>query len=357
MIIYFVLLSWSVISSVVFLHNGRMNVEETMAKKIYFFINYIPLVIVSGIRSPLVGSDTAMYHEFFYRYNTIPFEFSYFDGYSVEIGFRIASVIAGIFLDDSQVFMFLVTAVLIFGYGYFFYKFSCNLWLTTFFFIGLFFYCESMNSLRQNLTIMIVCNGLVFLQKNELKKWFITILLASLFHFSGILYLFFTPLKNLTKNNFYLSMIFPISGLLLAIFSQNIVTTLFADTKYMLYFNVIQSSGSLGDVLRIGLYAGCLIFAYKYWGCYTDMEKNCVYISSAMVCTAVMTTISEFYVPGFYRCTLAFSPFIVILLPSVLKYMGTIKLLIYPMIFLCTVLILYYQLLNNFEQLYYRVCF
>lgn len=354
MSVYFLLLFWSFISGIIFIRKGIFSVNDIGIKKIYFVMNYLPLAIISGLRYKSVGSDTEMYHWLFYAINRTSFDFSYLgEPNHIEIGYRLLNVLIGLFTNDSQMFMLVVTFIMIFGYGHFFYKMSSNFYLTTFLFIGLFFYCETMNTLRQSLAMMIAYNSLVFLLKEKYRYWWLGVGVASLFHISAVLFACAFFVKKLKQKDivwFGIGVAFFI--FVLKVMMEDILP-IFDLGKYLLYINM-QDGFGLGDIFRILICMICLLLWQLYHKKFTFEEnKNGLFFAFMTLLTAGLS-FSEQYFSGFYRITMIFSVFILLLLPLVIKYMGKIKIILYPIMFSLVVIVFYIQLNNNIHQLLYK---
>lgn len=164
-------------------------------KRNYILIAFGILTLVAALRSPEVGRDLASHYAKRYEmigsysWEQIP-EFSVLTGY--ELGYCYYTKILN-FISPNVQFFIAVTSIIIYGItGYFIYKKSSDVVMSTELFMLMCVYYMYMNILRQSLAISIVLVGyLLFDKHNRNKKGYIEfilmILLASTFHNSALL--------------------------------------------------------------------------------------------------------------------------------------------------------------------------
>ena len=167
-------------------------------KKIKFYLSLSVLFALMALKSENVGNDTHNYVEFFYRLKYID---DYIDQFSrFEIGYQLYVKVIGMLFDNVQ-FLFIITAIICIGaITYMIKKLSLNWLYSLFLFIGLRFYYFFLSGLRQSIAVSIVCVSFMFYLENKRKVFYILILLASLFHFSALIFLL-TPVLIKIKVN------------------------------------------------------------------------------------------------------------------------------------------------------------
>lgn len=265
--IYIFLLLWSLVTGSIFLKKRNVN------NLIYILLNFIPLALVSGLRARCVGTDTNMYHVVFYEVADNSFVWSFFDDRGIEIGFRALLKIISVFSYDSNISIFTISIILTGLCCRFIYKYSPNVFLSMFLFIGLMYFCETMNTVRQSLACMIICNSYIYLVENKLKTWIICVLLASMFHFSALLFLVFSILNKVTLKRIIIVVLPSIVGIVVLHEIVNNTPEFIFMFKYCEYFihNNVNTSG--GDILRIFTYAVIIFLGYKTYYKFNEFEK------------------------------------------------------------------------------------
>ena len=174
MTIYFLNLIWAILSE--FLLNFT-NFSRRNKDKIYLLINFLPMMIMSGLRKAGVGCDSGMYYGLFMGMTDDSFSSRIEDvEYLIDItgkdnlpeaGFYLFTALIHMFSENGQVFFFLYSVVVLTGFAWFFYKNSSSMWISTVFFIGMGFFVETFNTMRQCMGIMVMCVAYTVLQSNR----------------------------------------------------------------------------------------------------------------------------------------------------------------------------------------------
>lgn len=349
--IYFLLLFWSLVTSLIYII-FKNNINKIFLDRIYYLINYIPMGIVAGIRNISVGTDTRMYHDFFYRYGILDFDWNYFDYNKVEIGYRLLNKVIYFFTVDSNICIFIISFFLIMGFGYFILVNSINIWISTFLFIGIGFYTETYNTIRQSIACMIMCNAYHFLKTQNMKKWIISIFFAICFHSTAVIFFLFTLLIKINKVRMNIVIFLGIIFYLIVAYGLKPILEMFTDFKYGYY--IVNNEASIGaDVLRIILFALIIVFFMynrKYY--YKQGKDKDIVLLGIFLFYAMIMSMAKYQVEIFYRLVQYFSPYIVISIPLVIMRLKKGKYIIYPILIIMTIILLYYLLMKN-VNLYY----
>lgn len=179
-------------------------------KKILTVIFSIIAILIpsylAGVRDLNIGTDVAVYGKPFFNRAV---ESSSFDRYSkickTDLGYRIVNYVVSRFTNNINIFLFVIEFLII-GIVYVaFYQrrkeFPIWLCMLCYFFL---FYNRFLNLLRQGLAVSIVIYSYKYLEKDDLKKYFIGVIIASFFHptaiFAATLYLIKLLLKSKSKN-------------------------------------------------------------------------------------------------------------------------------------------------------------
>lgn len=188
-------------------------------KKIYLIFCFIQMILIQGLRDISVGTDTTLYVN---TYNNYLHNKSYFYQFMhFEYGFQLLYIILQKMNMSSQQMLIIVSSLTMFGFAYFIYKNSKNVYISTFIFACM-LYPNSFNIMRQYLAISIAINSYQFIINNKYIRGFILIFIGSLFHITAILMLI--PLiLNFVKNWSLIRNIIIVSSILCFIFGNQIV--------------------------------------------------------------------------------------------------------------------------------------
>lgn len=196
--------------------------ENSKYKKIYLLVCFMQMMLIQGLRSYSVGTDTIMYVDTYNHYlykETYAFQFTHF-----EYGFQLLYTVFQRINLDSQQMLIVISGLTMFGFAYFIYKNSKNVCLSTFIFACM-LYPNSFNIMRQYLAISIAINSYQLIINNKYIKASLLIIIASLIHTTA--YLMFIPLIiYLVKNWKLVRNIIIISSIIFYIFGNKIVLTI-----------------------------------------------------------------------------------------------------------------------------------
>lgn len=160
------------------------------------------LICIASLKSPTVGSDSLNYYYAFSSPRTYVLE-SYFSGLQKSWYY------ANIFLNsivNYDVFLAICYSISIAGIGYLIYKESQNYAFSFLLYFLLYFYCSSLNIMRQYIAIGIVCVGLCWLRQDNKVNFIYSIVIGFVFHYSTLLLLPFMYINKIRINikSFYI---------------------------------------------------------------------------------------------------------------------------------------------------------
>ncbi len=193
--------------------------KKREAKKKFVVIASVAMVLVSGLRHPLVGSDTEGTMDRFQRVIKTTLSevlFSFWDNYlnptstggkdpAEDLFYKILSI----FTDNSQVMLFVVAIIVLTSIGIFIYKHTRTLQEVLFsyvFFITLFYQYIPNSAVRQPLAVAILLFAFSALENKRNVKFIILLFFASLFHKSALIVGLMLPLSMMknVKSIYYL---------------------------------------------------------------------------------------------------------------------------------------------------------
>lgn len=215
------------------------------------------LFLIAALRHETVGKDTWNYIGFFERIYYIDwlsiFDYRYEEGYIVLVKF--ISVIT----QESQIFIGIVSLLIIAGPTHFIFKYSKNPAFSFILYVCLTFFAFSLSGIRNAIAISIIFFSYDFIVKKKPMKFILVVLFASLFHFTTIIYLIAYPLSRLKLNakNF---MFYFLSFIILLVIKGPLLSFL-VNNYFNEYSYTLSKSNSITYlftmllVLTAGLYA------------------------------------------------------------------------------------------------------
>lgn len=146
--------------------------------------------VLQGFRAYDIGTDT---NNYVHIYNVIK-NASWIDiitrkAVDVEIGYGILMKIIAMLNMPERYFLIIIAGIINAGFMYFVYKNSKNPLLSVLIFMGAEFFILSFTALRQMIAVIIILYAYMFIEKKENLKAFFTIIFASLFHVTALIFL------------------------------------------------------------------------------------------------------------------------------------------------------------------------
>lgn len=325
--IYFLLLTWSLISAILCFF-PKKNIK--LMNRIYLLINFFPMIIVSGLRKPGVGCDSETYYNMFYDTKNwdVLFDYEYLFNLFDRAGraepfYIVFNQIIHIFTNSGQVFLFITGTIILIGFSFFIYKNSECVWISTFIFIGFGFYVETFNTIRQCFAVMILCNSYYFLKQNKKYLYCIFVLIASRFHVSSILFIPICFLSPINPRKFK-SFLFIVSCVCLFVylsgvgFLANILSTLFPTSRFLLYLFSPDENINQAHLLKV-LYISFWVVLGTAFVDKFDKKENIYFGSIFLILASACTLLQCFQLYMFSRFYYSFAIYLCIFIPLVLE--------------------------------------
>lgn len=284
--------------------------------KIYRLVVFAMLVLFFGLRSLNVGTDTILY---FRMYQNILL-------FSKEPGYLFLMKVANFVHLNYNAFLVLV-GVIIYGLILISIKeYSKSFSLSVFCLICLGFFASSMNVMRQYLAIAISFFAFRYIQRGQILKYILFILLAAMFHFSSLAMVLYYPLLRLlrSKRVLYFFLIAMLPTLLVFFVGKLHLSLLdilgyghYLETKYVKSFTIDKPL--LGTIiLRVVPNLVTLFFLLRYDEQLKSDDYHNEYIVSAMAISlfaSFFTSLGEV----FYRAFQYFWIYSIIAIPNVIS--------------------------------------
>lgn len=174
--------------------------QHQITKKEFIVIAFIPLFILGGFRGETVGGDLINYLPEFKSLAHIRDFKNLFDEAIHEPGYLVYIKILSFLSDDSRMFLLGTSLLSLIGPFYIIYKYSRQPMLSVLIYYISGFYTNTFNNVRQSLAISIVLIAFCFLERKNLRKYIMLVLLASTFHYSAIAALLVYPIMRKELN-------------------------------------------------------------------------------------------------------------------------------------------------------------
>ena len=239
--------------------------KNNALKKLFAFLSFLPIFIISSIRYD-VGTD------YLYRYAS---SFEY-----IKNGFKILNLEPGyvmlnkliLLFTNNYIWVFIITSFIIISliFRIIYKKSPMPVLSILLFFLGGYFF-QSLNMVRQYISIAIVMNAYPYLLKKQYFKYILSVAIASMFHGSAWFYLIL-----LFWNKFYLfkpKYVLAISTVIIFLksFLLVFITTLLSSTKFSVYFSTDFNISQLRITL---LLSNIVIYFIMYYLFLKRKEKE-----------------------------------------------------------------------------------
>lgn len=179
------------------------------SRKYYLCIVFGAIVVVAMLRSDQIGIDLSHYYNKYYPlFKNVDWDKlqSVTISGDWELGFCAFCKIIGQISTSTQCFVIFTSMFTMIPYALFIYRNSDDVIFSTVFFLGYHIFMMSMNVIRQAMAVGIILLGLEALKRKKYAKFVIYVAVATLFHTTAIIALFFILCDKLTfkKNTFYI---------------------------------------------------------------------------------------------------------------------------------------------------------
>lgn len=285
-------------------------------KNILTVIYSIILIILSGLRSYSVGTDTYGYYNLFRNIDSIEYA-SLFDNITNmkdPFFYILSKFLKTLFISERMlfiiyavVFMTLVSIIIK--------KYSNNKFLTYVMFICLPYFFFSMTALRQGIALAFCFFSIQYMIKKEYLKFVLCIIIGALFHKTALVFLVAPFVCNI-KIKFVNFIFIPISYLVSIIFKTeiyNLAIFLLSDrAEYYLTYNM-----SLNNTL---LFINTVMLLVSYF-LYKTNKKEDVFFEKTfnLYLFGILFLPFSGIIAEFFRISMCFMIVIIILLPNVIK--------------------------------------
>lgn len=243
----------------------KLNNKTYFYKKwcnLFAFLLLMLMWILTAFRASNIGNDTNNYINYFENIN----DTGIINQYQIEYGFQLLCLFVGVFTKNPQVFLIVCATICYVGVGFYAYRYSKNILVSL---ILIFTFCFSIfiNTLRQDIAMVICLYAYQAIKDKKNLKALIFIVFAITFHKSAAIYLlllFYKVFSVKIKVNIALSII------LVAISISGVLDSFLSITN--LYSGYVQSQYAGTGWIAVAYYV--LQSLFFYWFIYRAYNKN-----------------------------------------------------------------------------------
>lgn len=168
-------------------------------RKLFFVFTSFFAILIFTVCQKTIGPDHFNYIRIFNEIAKVPWGHIYEIDLSVEYGFSLISKTFSMFSLSGEAFMRFYVSLNIILYAIICYKTKVNPLVFIFVYLGLMF--SWMTILRQAMASGIVWLGMGFVREKKPFKYFLTVLLAMLFHITAVIGIVIYFVYNIKSNN------------------------------------------------------------------------------------------------------------------------------------------------------------
>lgn len=170
--------------------------KQTLRKRrIYLILVFLILFFISAFRSVNIGNDTLSYAIMFQRFGKADNIFTL--DTNIEIGYIVLNKILYSISSNPQILFIFTSLFILVTQLRFINKNSNMVWLSVYLFINLRLFYFTLSGLRQSIAMSIILLSYNFIKSKKPIKFFITVVIASLFHSSALVFLIIYPISKI----------------------------------------------------------------------------------------------------------------------------------------------------------------
>lgn len=233
----------------------ELNPAEFKPNKLYTFLAFATLVLVSGLRNNVGDTYYYMhsYRDFDFNWNNIDF--------GGDFGFYILQMLLQQISKDPQILLLTVALITNILIGMTLYHYSRMLEISLYVYITIGYFLVSMNGMRQYLAASIIFAATTFLINGDWKKYFAVVLIAATMHQTALILIpiYFIVRMPAWSKVTYLLLVFSIFVVIGFNEFMNLLFTAIEDSKYSGYQNFDEGGA---NILRVLVAAAPVVIAY-----------------------------------------------------------------------------------------------
>lgn len=308
---------------------------------LFYMLIFAIFTIVQGFRAYSIGTDTKHYVEIYDAIkNSSWLEILSRRAVNIEIGFGALMKLMAICNLPERYFLIIIAMIINGGFIYFIYKNSKNPLLSILIFMGTEFFTLSFTALRQMTAVVIILYAYMFIKEKKNLKAFLTIILASFFHTTALIFIPVIIFNYIKINKKSLAIIVGLF-LILQIIGMPILQFVIENTPYAKYLATNGASGGETQLIVMIIYTIIGLTIY-----YKNDKKGTDNILILIMITAIYLQSFACRVQLLGRLTWYFYIFNVIYLPNLINYIEQKKLRDYMYVIIASLNIIQYLMFS-----------
>lgn len=221
---------------------------------LFYMLTFAIFTIMQGFRAYSIGTDTKHYIEIYNIINDSSWlEILSRKAVNIEIGFGALMKFMAIWNLPARYFLIIIAMIINGGFIYFIYKNSKNPLLSILIFMGTEFFTLSFTALRQMTAVVIILYAYMFIKEKKNIKAFLTIILASFFHTTALIFMPVILFNYIKINKKSLAIIVGLF-LVMQVIGMPIVQWGIENTPYAKYLAMNVGSGGETQLLVMIIY-------------------------------------------------------------------------------------------------------
>lgn len=326
---------------------GLLFMNRKFNKRMYTFICALGLFLISSLRSIYFTTDVIGYVTAYERFKTIDFV-HFLNNFTIKEKDPFFDLISKVFVEcgiNYRWWLIIIAALFCFSIYFIVYKYSSNIFLSYIMLISLGYFYFSLSGLRQTVALSIILFSYKYLKNRNFKKFFLIVIFASLFHASAIIFLLIYPISNMKVD--FKSIIIILFFLIIAYTCKyqiiKILSFMNIGDKYSYYIDSGTTLTISGFLIQFSIYLFCL----KYKKDLIKLNKKNVILYNLLFVGVIFQSFAA-VIAEFFRISMYFSIFGIILLPKAINIEKNKKLRICLYYAIIVLLIIYILKRNDF---------
>ena len=309
--------------------------EKTNVSSFFIFSS---LFMMSGFRY-MVGTDFLAYKGYFESINRYSFANPFYDK-----GYYLLNRFISFFTDNSQ-YVFLATSfIIIYLVNKTLKDYSISYTLSIFLFVTLYFYNNSFNIVRQFIVVSLILYSIKYLVNKDFKGYLVLILIASLFHDTALLMIPFYWILRMRFNKIvYLVLLAFTLGV--SFFTTTIIGIVSKVLPSLNIYSNYYFEGSSANSIMLST-SLVFLFALLNKAKLIKLDSNVIVYVNAVYFALLFSILARENIL-FYRFSLYFYIFILLLIPLCIRSMNKFLRVIMYMLIIPTMTAYYFYLLSN----------
>lgn len=279
---------------------------ENLRDKDYIVFISVLLILLMGLRHETCFIDTVRYVGGYKILKNVSFS-QIPDLMNKDVSFWIFSKLVGYISGyNYTVWLFILSAIYVIPIAILIRKYSLNSTYSYVVFWALGFCFFSMTGLRQTLAFSLVVVAFIFLMEKKPMMFFLTVLIASLFHITAAIFIIAYPITQVSINKKTICL-YAIAAIFLQVFGKSLLYILIQSNDRFVGYEDFHGANLSGLIIQV------LIFIYSLYYLQDELDLPINKTLFHMCLLGVVFQSVATYVAEMFRISMYFSIFNIIL--------------------------------------------